>query len=136
MILAENLFIKAEPHLCVQVYCYKTCTPSILMTTCRIFSSQKNRISKIAFSDYLTSHWYKTFKNMFHLCNFSVFEWFYYNNWWCIFRPTQIRYTPLLTYAKSAILHIRPSSTWFYSCYTNTKKQLAWVWYCSRSEVQ
>ena len=36
---------------------------------------------------------------------------------WCIFRPTQIRYTPLLTYAKSVILHIRPTSTWFYSCY-------------------
>ena len=53
------------------------CTPSILMTTCRIFSSQKIRISKIAFSDYLTSDWYKTFKNMFNLCNFSVFEWFY-----------------------------------------------------------
>ena len=35
---------------------------------------------------------------------------------WCIFRPTQIRYTPLLT-AKSAQLHIRPTSTWFYSCY-------------------
>ena len=32
---------------------------------------------------------------------------------WCIFRPTQIRYTPLLTYAKFAILHIRPTSTWF-----------------------
>jgi len=30
---------------------------------------------------------------------------------------TQIRYTQLLTYAKSAILHIRPTSTWFYSCY-------------------
>ena len=26
-----------------------------------------------------------------------------------IFRPTQIRYTPLLTHAKSAILHIRPT---------------------------
>ena len=34
---------------------------------------------------------------------------------WCIFRPTQIRYTPLLTYAKSAILNIRPISTCFYS---------------------
>ena len=32
---------------------------------------------------------------------------------WCIFRPTQIRYSPLLTYAKSAILHIQPISTWF-----------------------
>ena len=30
--------------------------------------------------------------------------------WWCIFRPTQVRYTPLLTYAKSAILHIQPTS--------------------------
>ena len=30
---------------------------------------------------------------------------------WCIFWPTQIRYTPLLTYAKSAILHIRLTST-------------------------
>ena len=38
-------------------------------------------------------------------------------NRWFIFRPTQIRYTPLLTYAKSPILHIRPSSLWFYSCY-------------------
>ena len=28
----------------------------------------------------------------------------------CIFRPTQIRYTSLLTYDKSAILHIRPTS--------------------------
>ena len=37
--------------------------------------------------------------------------------WWCIFLPTQIRYTPLLTYAKSAILHIRPTSTWFYRYY-------------------
>ena len=25
---------------------------------------------------------------------------------WYIFRPTQIRFTPLLTYAKSALLHI------------------------------
>ena len=30
---------------------------------------------------------------------------------WCIFRPTHIRHTPLLTYAKSAILHIRTTST-------------------------
>ena len=37
--------------------------------------------------------------------------------WWCIFRPTHIRHTLLLTYAKSAILHIRPTSTWYYSCY-------------------
>ena len=37
--------------------------------------------------------------------------------WWCIFRPTHIRHTPLLTYAKSAILQIRPTSTWYYSCY-------------------
>ena len=36
-------------------------------------------------------------------------------NLWFIFRPTQIRYTPLLTYAKSAILHIRPTSTWINS---------------------
>ena len=36
--------------------------------------------------------------------------------WWCIFRPKHIRYTPLLTYAKSAIQHIRSTSTWFYSC--------------------
>ena len=28
----------------------------------------------------------------------------------------QIRCTPLLTYAKSAILHIRPTSTWFCIC--------------------
>ena len=27
-----------------------------------------------------------------------------------------ILYTPFLTYAKSAIQHIRPTSTWFYSC--------------------
>ena len=52
------------------------------------------------------------------------------NNWelrcfsgWCIFRPTQIHYTPLLTNAKSAILHNRYTSTWFYSCW----------WTCSRS---
>ena len=37
--------------------------------------------------------------------------------WWCIFRPTQISCTPLLTYTKSAILHIRPTSTWFSICY-------------------
>ena len=34
-------------------------------------------------------------------------------------RSTYIRYTPLLSYAKSAILHIRFSSTCFYSCYMN-----------------
>ena len=28
---------------------------------------------------------------------------------WCIFRPTHIRHTQLLTYAKSAILNIRPT---------------------------
>ena len=39
-----------------------------------------------------------------------------YKNGWCIFRPKQIRYPPLLSYAKSAILHIRHKSTWFYSC--------------------
>ena len=32
---------------------------------------------------------------------------------WCIFRPTHIRYTPLLTYAKSAIQHIRPIARGF-----------------------
>jgi len=36
---------------------------------------------------------------------------------WCIFRPTHIRHTLLLTCAKSDILHIRPTSTWFFSCY-------------------
>ena len=42
---------------------------------------------------------------------------------WCIFRPTQIHYTSLLTYDKSAILHIQPSSTWFYT---------AAKWICGR----
>ena len=36
---------------------------------------------------------------------------------WCIFRPTHIRYTQLLTYAKSAIQYIRPNRPWFYSSY-------------------
>ena len=41
--------------------------------------------------------------------------WRIYGLW--IFRPTRIRYTPLLTYAKSAILHTYlATSTWFYSC--------------------
>ena len=46
-------------------------------------------------------------------------------NWigWCIFRPKQIRYTPLLTYAKSAILLIRSTSTWLYSCQMNLWSQ-------------
>ena len=41
------------------------------------------------------------------------------------FYHTQIRYTPLLAYAKSAILHIRPTSTWFYSCYMDFWPQRA-----------
>ena len=40
----------------------------------------------------------------------------YYKLICCIFRPTHIRYTPLQTYASSAILHFRPARTWFYSC--------------------
>ena len=36
---------------------------------------------------------------------------------WCIFRLIQICCNPLLTYAKSAVLNIRPNSTLFYSCY-------------------
>ena len=42
---------------------------------------------------------------------------------WCIFRPTHIRYTPLLTYAKSAIQHIRPIARGF----------TAEIWTCGRS---
>ena len=38
--------------------------------------------------------------------------------WGCIFRHTQIRYTPLLTYAKSSYYTSDLlARTWFYSCY-------------------
>ena len=41
----------------------------------------------------------------------------FHSLWQCIFLPPQISCTPLLTYTKSAILHIRPTSTWFSICY-------------------
>ena len=52
-----------------------------------------------------------------HIYTWVLWLLFLYLVWCCIFRPTQIRYAPLLTYTKSAILHIRPTSTWFNSCY-------------------
>ena len=61
------------------------------------------------------------FQHFFSFFSFPSLRWRIFlvtlNIGWCIFRPTQIHYTPLLTYAKYAILHIRPTSTWFYSCF-------------------